>query len=128
MTKALNDFFVNIGNMVEQKIPQGNKHYVSYMDERVLNSFFIAPVETNEIIDMINKLNTNKACGPNSIPSKILKNHSNILADPVKILLNRSIIDGNFPEMLKKADVCPIYKKMTKLSVKITGLYPFYQI
>ena len=69
MTKALNDFFVNIGNMVEQKIPQGNKHYVSYMDERVLNSFFIAPVETNEIIDMINKLNTNKACGPNSIPS-----------------------------------------------------------
>ena len=114
MTKALNDFFVNIGNMVEQKIPQGNKHYVSYMDERVLNSFFIAPVETNEIIDMINKLNTNKACGPNSIPSKILKNHSNILADPVKILLNRSIIDGNFPEMLKKADVCPIYKKNDK--------------
>ena len=97
--------------MVEQKIPQGNKNEISYMDERVLNSFFAAPVESDEVIEMIDKLNTNKACGPNSIPSKILKNNSKILADPVKMLLNRSIIDGNFPEMLKKADVCPIYKK-----------------
>ena len=114
MTKALNEFFVNIGNMVDQKIPHVNKNYITYMDERVLNSFFAAPVESDEVIEMINKLNTNKACGPNSIPSKILKNNSELLADPVKMLLNMSIIDGNFPEMLKKADVCPIYKKNDK--------------
>ena len=125
MTKALNDFFVNIGNMVEAKIPQGNSNYGSYMGERVLNSFFATPVESDEVLEMINKC-TNKSCGPNSIPSKILKNHSEILVYPVKVLLNRSILEGNFPKMLKKADVCPIYKKMTKLSVKITGLYLFY--
>ena len=71
MTKALNDFFVNIGNMVEAKIPQGNTNYGSYMGERVLNSFFSTPVESDEVLGMIKKLSTNKSCGPNSIPSKI---------------------------------------------------------
>ena len=114
MTKALNDFFVNIGNMVEAKIPQGNTNYGSYMGERVLNSFFSTPVESDEVLGMIKKLSTNKSCGPNSIPSKILQNHSDILVDPIKMLLNRSLIEGNFPKMLKKADVCPIYKKNDK--------------
>ena len=40
--------------------------------------------------------------------------HSKTLADPIKTLLNLSIINGNFPELLKKADVCPIYKKNDK--------------
>ena len=114
MANTLNIFFVNIGNMVEQKIPGANKNYKTYLGDRVLNSFLASPIDADEVVDMINKLNSNKACGPNSIPSKILKMHSKTLSEPIKTLLNLSIINGNFPELLKKADVCPIFKKNDK--------------
>ena len=69
MANTLNNFFVNIGNMVEQKIPGANKDYKTYLSDCVLNSFLACPVDAEEVVDMISKLNSTKACGPNSIPS-----------------------------------------------------------
>ena len=62
----------------------------------------------------IKTLNTNKAVGPNSIPTKILKTYSKSLSKPPSELINLSFAQGNFPTILKIAKVIPIHKKGNK--------------
>ena len=55
-----------------------------------------------------------KSSGPNSIPNQLFKTHALLFLKPLQILLNLSILEGNFPMLLRLADVCPIYKKNDK--------------
>lgn len=114
MTNALNNFFVNTGNMVEGKIPKGKNNFTEYLGDSNLRSIFLNPVDNEEITSMVGKLNVSKACGPNSIPSNILKNNLKTLIEPLKHIINISLEQGWFPTLLKMADVCPIYKKSDK--------------
>ena len=60
-------------------------------------------------------MKTNKASGPNSIPTKILKlfqkEFSNLLSD----IINLSFNQGTFPNLLKIANVIPIHENGEKL-------------
>ena len=63
---------------------------------------------------MITQLNISKASGTNSIPNKILNTFKDCLIEPIKEIINLSFLQGNFPNLLKLAEVCPIYKKKDK--------------
>ena len=60
---------------------------------------------------MLQKLNSSKSCGPSSISTNLLKRHANIFCEPLKLVINNSFAEGKFPDLLKIANVCPIYKK-----------------
>ena len=62
----------------------------------------------------LEELNTNKACGPDAIPSKILKELSNEIAMPLYILFKKSIEEKTVPDDWKTATVIPIFKKGTR--------------
>ena len=113
MSNCFNDFFVNIGNSVEAKIPKVTP-FNTFLKDKNNNSFFIKPVDENEIKSMISKLFSSKACGPNSIPTHILKLNLDFLTLPLKHIINLSFSEGCFPQMLKLADICPIFKKKDK--------------
>ena len=42
-------FFVNIGNMVEEKIPAGKTKFTDYLNKRNINNLFLYPVDDIEI-------------------------------------------------------------------------------
>ena len=69
-------FYVIIGNMVEEKIPQAKSKFSGFLKNSVPNSIFLAPVDDKEISDMFSKIDSSKSCGPNSIPSNLLKEHA----------------------------------------------------
>ena len=75
MAESFNEFFVVIGNMVEAKIPKGKKHFSDFLGNSSPNSIFIKPVDIDEVLSIILKLKTSKACGPNIIPSNNLTVH-----------------------------------------------------
>ena len=81
------------------------------MGDKIVNSFFLNPVQETEIIKIIKNLNSNKSLGPNSTPVHILKENIEILAKPLLHIINVSFSEGIFPESLKTARVTPIYKK-----------------
>ena len=114
MAKSFNDFFVNIGNKVEEKIPHSDVHFSHFLSKDTDSIFFIQPVDEEEISNMISQLNTSKSCGPNSVPTKLLKDNSELFSSPLKHIINLSFEEGCFPDMLKVANVCPIYKKKCK--------------
>ena len=100
--------------MVEEKIPTSKMHFTEYLINKNVNSLFLKPVDELEVLEMVNGINVSKASGPNSIPNKLLKTNALLLLKPLTFLLNLSILEGNFPQLLKLADVCPIYKKNDK--------------
>ena len=48
---------------------------------------------------------------PEDIPFKIIKDKTDIFANFILQNFNKCIIDGKFPDQLKKADVSPVFKK-----------------
>ena len=54
ISEKFNDFFVNIGNNVEAKIPQPKASFSVYLKNRVNNSMFVCPVDDKEVLNMLN--------------------------------------------------------------------------
>ena len=63
IAESFNDFFVNIGNTVENKIPQGKSHFSTYLGKANVKSLLIMPLYIIEVDSMISNLSGNKACG-----------------------------------------------------------------
>ena len=73
-------------------------------------------VEYDEIMKEINNLKTNKATQNTDIPTKLIKENSDIFADFIFENLNDCIAKSLFPSSLKNAIITPVHKKGTKTS------------
>lgn len=62
----------------------------------------------------LNKLNVSKSCGPDGIHPRLLRELSNELALPLKILFEKTMAEGKLPHGWKRAEVKPIFKKGEK--------------
>jgi len=111
MAQKFNEFYVNIGNMVEEKIPKSKSKFSDFLKNSLPNSIFLTPVDEKEISDMFSKIDSSKSCGPNSISSNLLKTHAKAFFFPVKDIINCSFSEGKFPSILKIAQVCTVFKK-----------------
>ena len=67
---------------------------------------------------MLKSINVNKACGPDGLSGKILKNCCGSLAYPLSLLYRISYNSGIIPQEWKMANVVPVYKKGSKISVE----------
>ena len=63
-------------------------------------------------------VNTNKACGPDGIHGKLLKNCAHGLARPISILFKLTYNTGCIPADWKLAHVVPVHKKGSKDNVE----------
>jgi hypothetical protein len=105
-----NDYFVNIGSSLSRKIPDCNRSAMSFLTETCDKVLFLNPVSRNELIVTIKRLKINSASGWDDIPAKVLQvNHLHLL-DPLLHIINLSLNQGIFPDMLKIAKVIPLHK------------------
>ena len=73
--------------------------------------FSFRKVTYEEILNEINGLDTSKSPQSVDISFKIIKDNADIFANFILQNFNKCIIDGKFPDQLKKADVSPVFKK-----------------
>jgi hypothetical protein len=73
ISQTMNNYFVNIGPSIENKIPKAKSSFQTYLKDRNLTDFLLNPCDSNEIIDIISSFGTGKATGPFSIPTNLLK-------------------------------------------------------
>ena len=116
ISNTINNFFVNIGTSVESKIPPSQKPFNEYLNARNPISLTLLECTEEEVNDIIKKFSVSKSCGPFSIPSSILKEFAPYFLLPITNIINKSLHEGVFPESLKAALVCPIFKKGDKKS------------
>ena len=104
-----NKFFVNIGPTLAQKIPKQNHSPEHYLGERSLNSIFLSHVTENELIKLVSQLKDSSP-GYDGIKASVLKLSMNVLSTHLTHLCNMSLMEGVFPDELKKANVIPLFK------------------
>ena len=120
-----NNHYSTIGPKVQQKIPNQNGDYRSYLKKRrhdgkfSINpdgsSFFLSPTIPDEIAKIIDGLDISKSSGPNGIPVFLLKTFKNFFSYWLSKLVNDCFNSGTFPDLLKTAKVIPLHKKASKL-------------
>ena len=93
------------------------KSFKNFLSSEINDSFLITSANKKEIYKVISSLNSNKSCGPNSIPTKVLHFLQDQISNHLATICNLSFSTGVFPAILKIVKVIPIYKKNSKLEV-----------
>ena len=71
-------------------------------------------ISVEGVTKLLQKVNPNKASGPDSIPARILKELADEIAPLLTIIFNKSLEQGEVPTDWRKANVTAIYKKGNK--------------
>ena len=79
-----------------------------------MDSIFLDGVTEKEEEIEISTLNSNKSCGHDEIPPKLVKQISKHIIKPLTYIFNQSLTTGVIPDDLKIALVTPIYKANSK--------------
>ena len=109
ISEKFNDFFINIGPNLAEKIPSQTITPEDYLGNRLINSILLSPVTEKEFDEIIKSL---KKCSPgyDELNKDILDLSLPIIKNLLMHLVNQSICQGIFPDELKIAKVTPIFK------------------
>ena len=80
--------------------------------------FEFREVNSREIWDQINNLNTRKASPIESIPARIFKEYSDIFSEILQRTFNEDLSYMTFPKELKLGDISSLHKKDDKFGKK----------
>jgi hypothetical protein len=109
IAEAFNSFFVDVGRQLDNNIPVSDVSPLYNITANMQSSFFVNPVSACEVSGVIDKLKKT-GCNKNTIPVSLLVCAKSILSVPISNLINSSFSNGKFPDILKIAEVIPIYK------------------
>ena len=82
ISNKFNDFFINIGPTLAKSIPRINKSPLSYLGNRLTETMYLAPVNENEIGQLIKSLK-DTAAGFDDLNSMCLKISSQFFFKPL---------------------------------------------
>lgn len=71
----------------------------------------------SEVTSVVKKMENKNSSGYDDMPSKIIKDNIDILAEPLSYLFNACINQGIFPDQLKISKIIPVHKKLSKSDV-----------
>ena len=114
IVEKLNDYFVNIGSLLAASIRPSSTHFSDYIKKTCMNSFAFFPTHSNEIINIVHSFKNKKSFGFDNIPVYIMKSSIYCIAEPISAIINSSMNTGVFPDILKIAKVCPVFKNGEK--------------
>ena len=106
-SNIFNNFFTSIAGQIRLKIRQNEVNFNDYLGVDNIFIFELIPCSPDDIIKLIDSLNTSKSIGPNSIPTFILKELKDVFSSPLSFLFNQTFTQGKFPDILKLASVIP---------------------
>ena len=76
-----------------------------------LSSFYVPP---GRVAQLLRELSPHKACGPDGLSARILRECAEEFAIPLDIICRLSVRSGVFPSAWKRANVIPVHKKGSK--------------
>ena len=108
--EAFNHHFTSIGPKLAQKIEVRSDDDCLQNITTESNTMIFGTIDENYILDAISQLKNGKASGPDKVSITIIKDVKDLIAKPLKIIFNDSVINGVFPDIWKLARVTPIFK------------------
>lgn len=119
--ELFNKYFLNIGENMAKKIDNSSNKFKINKDN-VPQSFFLKPVEENEIVLCIGSLKNKCSPGLDGISTTLLKKFHQYIIAPLKHIINRIFLTGIVPSHFKESVIVPVYK--TGEETKINNYRP----
>ena len=110
IAESFNNYFVNIGKNIQNKIPTQNETFEYYMDQNINSNIFLTPTDPINLIDTAKKLKKKTSSGFDDISTKLLSDIIEDIAYPLTHIINLSFSKGIVPDNMKIAKVIPIHK------------------
>ena len=112
ITSAFCNHFSKVGKSYAEKISKSNRKIEDYIRNIEINnhSLFLTPITESELKSLINALPNKNSSGHNNINNVLLKQIKDSVVKPMTICVNKSLSEGLFPQVMKLADVCPLFK------------------
>ena len=113
------NYFSNVGESYAKKIKKSNKNIHDYlgMIQNSQKSIFMEPCTVVETKRLLTSLPNKGSSGVDNINNILLKKIANEVATPLTHLINSSIEQGVFPDIMKCALVVPLYKAKSREDV-----------
>ena len=106
------EFFADVGKNQSTRIGKSTKtaeeYFPGIFNEKTL---FFRPTDAREVTLTVLSMKPKNSTGYDNISSRSLQYIVEGIAQPLALLINRSFLEGTFPDTLKLAIVVPIYKK-----------------
>lgn len=113
IANAFNDYSINITNSINYY----KQNYDTSNIKTCSDTIFLIPTDCQEIVKIIQLLNSTKSTGYDDIQTHILKRSKLQIAPVLSYLINMSLESGCFPEPLKVTLIKPLHKKGCKTTL-----------
>ena len=110
--KLFNDFF---GNQCQLIINTSVLPLFNFLTDKRIDH---VTIQSDEILSLIRHLNPNKASGSDGISGHMLLLCDNSIVLPLKIIFKNFLETSSYPDIWKRVNVTPIFKKNDKQLIK----------
>ena len=112
IANAFGKYFSGVGEKFAKKIPSSKKSVDEYLRAIRLNdkTLFLMPSSKSEIGRLIRDLPRKSSSGFDNISNILLKEVRDELIEPLLHIFNTSLNNGQFPEIMKLAEIVPLFK------------------
>ena len=127
IAEVFNNYFSNVASNLDRNIPHANISPLNFLGAPVENSYFCAPSDREEIVNLIRRQKI-KSTDLMNILVFIYKILAPIIFPTVSMLFNNSVSEGIFPECFKTAKIIPIFKSgdsNSTLNYRPISMLPF---
>ena len=110
--QAFNDHFITAGLNVKKSISKSKsgKDLIAYV-KKVENRLLFSPVNEQYICKIVDGLKSKSSTGIDEISNSLLKRLINVIKLPLCVIFNKSLTSGRFPDLMKIAEIIPLYNK-----------------
>ena len=112
VAESFNEKFVSISKTLAASID--NVPFTTHGIKTNEKSLFFYPADGTEISRIVKNVKNHKSLGLDGLPAEILKVSHDVIVEKLTHLVNESLKNGTFPQVLKAARVVPIYKSGKK--------------
>ena len=112
IANCFGEFYSNLGPSLAKQILPGTTSISTYLGNipRTVNSMVLHPTTVPKIDTLIRKLPSKTSHGLGNTSNTILKSLRTSITFPLCHIFNCSLLEGSFPERMKRAEVIPLYK------------------
>ena len=112
ISKEFAKYFYTIGKKYANKICPSKTSIHTYINNIPHNptTIYLNPTNKSELTTLIHSLPNKTSKGYDDISNVMLKTLHLAIVDPLTMIFNKSLTEGCFPDLMKYADVVPLYK------------------
>ena len=110
ITNQFCEYFSNVGSNLAKQILLVDIPFNSFLTGRTSETIFIYPTDITELSNICQSFKSGKSAGSGDITMDINKKLLEFIAQPLTEIINGSLLNEIYPDLLKLAKVIPIFK------------------